>query len=94
MQLIFKRTKIFLSHTPDGGERRYVGTIGPDGRAPSWIAETNTYKLGIKDESIINLKAVAEAQEAETEAEQEDAAPQVQPKIPAGNIRALSGKVK
>jgi hypothetical protein len=95
MQLLFSRTKIFMLHDTDKGELRYVGVIGTDGRAPAWIAQTETFKAGIRDGSIIDLRAKAAAEEAEVEtateageAAVEASQAQPQPRIPAGNIIA------
>lgn len=71
MQLFFNRTKLFLLQSATG-ERRYVGNIGADGRAPSWIAQTDTFKHGVDDGSIIDLKAKAAAEEAEVEDGEEE----------------------
>jgi hypothetical protein len=86
MQLLFKRNKIFML-----GNQRYVGSIGSDGRAPEWIKETDTYKMGLADGSIIDFKAEAARQEAEAN-QQETSTPEPQvpaevilaPKVPAG----------
>jgi hypothetical protein len=58
--LWFKRTKIFRVQR-DGGEIRFQGQVGPrpQPNIPDWVLETLTYKLGIKDGSIVNLTPVA-----------------------------------
>lgn len=91
MQLLFKRNKIFMN-----GNQRYVGTLGQDGKAPLWIRDTDTFKMGIKDGSILDLRAEAAREEAESgEPEPEEVVvADVQPKIPAGNIVPSTGKRK
>jgi hypothetical protein len=56
LNLYVKRAKSFLLNTEDG-ERAltlYAGNTGPQ-PAPDWIKQTMTYKLGVKDGSIIDL---------------------------------------
>ena len=59
MQLFFKRAKIFLYTSPKGESMRYVGTVNAagttDARVPDWVRETETYRAGIADKSIIDL---------------------------------------
>lgn len=55
-QLYFKRAKMFLA-VVDGVEKRAQGSISANGPEPmpDWVTETLTYKLSIKDKSIIDL---------------------------------------
>ena len=56
LNLYVKRAKSFLLNTEDG-ERAvtlYAGNTGPQ-PAPDWIKQTMTFKLGVKDGSIIDL---------------------------------------
>jgi hypothetical protein len=63
-QLLVKRSKIFLAHV-DGAERRKVCPAGPTPQAmPAWIRDTDTYKNGLKDGSIMDLTEQARLQEA------------------------------
>ena len=58
LNLYVKRAKSFLLNTEDG-ERAltlYAGNTGPQ-PAPDWIKQTLTFKLGVKDGSIIDLTA-------------------------------------
>jgi hypothetical protein len=60
LNLYVKRAKSFLLNTEDG-ERAltlYAGNTGPQ-PAPDWIKQTMTYKLGVKDGSIIDLTVPA-----------------------------------
>lgn len=57
MNVYLKRAKIFLVYSEDTGEQRFAA--GPTNSqpvvAPDWIKETTTYKLGLKDGSIVDL---------------------------------------
>ena len=55
LTLYFKRAKLFLRHA--NGEQRFVSGPTKEGpiQVPAWVAETDTYKLSIKDGSIVNL---------------------------------------
>jgi hypothetical protein len=58
MQLFFKRAKIFMLNQK-GVSLRYVGTVSSagtaDSRVPDWVRETETFKAGVADGSIIDL---------------------------------------
>ena len=57
LQLFVKRAKIFTL-TVDGVEKRCQINPNPGAGAqvaPDWIADTLTFKLGIKDKSIIDM---------------------------------------
>jgi hypothetical protein len=57
LTLYFKRAKLFLLHSGENGERRFVTGPTKEGpiQVPAWVAETQTYQLSIKDGSIVNL---------------------------------------
>jgi hypothetical protein len=57
LTLYFKRAKLFLLHSGENGERRFVTGPTNEGpiQVPAWVAETQTYQLSIKDGSIVNL---------------------------------------
>jgi hypothetical protein len=55
-QLYFKRAKIFLHSTPAGESLRFAtGVTGGPIKVPDWVRETETFKRGVADESIIDL---------------------------------------
>jgi hypothetical protein len=58
MQLFFKRAKIFMLNQ-NGVSLRYVGMVNAagtaDARVPDWVRETETYKAGVADKSIVDL---------------------------------------
>ena len=85
-QLFFKRAKIFLSTKPGGESLRYsaVVTTGAPPKVPDWVRETDTYRHGIADGSIIDLtppvrhrgaKQVKAKEAAPSPVEVEDEAP-------------------
>jgi hypothetical protein len=54
MTLYFKRAKCFV-HS-DEGTKKFLAQPGPNPLpVPFWVAQTATFKQGIKDKSIINL---------------------------------------
>jgi hypothetical protein len=54
MTLYFKRAKCFV-HS-DEGTKKFLAQPGPNPQpVPFWVAQTATFKQGIKDKSIINL---------------------------------------
>jgi hypothetical protein len=55
MQLYFKRAKCFVQ-SDDNGTKKFLAqpTNGPQA-VPFWVANTPTFKQGIKDQSIVNL---------------------------------------
>lgn len=58
MTLYFKRAKSFITQSEnDKGTKKYLAQPGPTPQAnvPFWVAETETFKHGIKDGSIVNL---------------------------------------
>ena len=57
LTLYFKRAKLFLLHSGENGERRFVTGPTKEGpiQVPAWVAETQTYQLSLKDGSIVNL---------------------------------------
>ncbi len=55
MQIIVKRAKIFHDPEPLSQEKVQLPVGGPYS-APDWIAETDTFKLGVKDGSIVPLE--------------------------------------
>ncbi len=59
MTLVFKRAKSFVhvASGPHGGSKKFLAQAGPANPVPVpfWVAETATYKQGIKDGSIVNL---------------------------------------
>lgn len=65
-QLYLNRSKIFID-VSTGAERRVALTRTAGGKpvgAPDWVCSTDTYKLGVKDGSIVDLtppKTVAPA---------------------------------
>ena len=55
--LFFKRAKIFMRNV-DGKSARFVGYVNSGGsvtQAPDWVRETETFKHGVADKSIIDL---------------------------------------
>lgn len=65
LQLYVKRNKIFIS-VESGAEQRFITPqLNNPFTAPEWIADTLTFKQGIKDGSIIDLtpKAIVEVKE-------------------------------
>jgi hypothetical protein len=56
LTLHFKRSKLFML-SGDNGTKRFI--TGPTGggsvQVPAWVVETQTYQMGIKDGSIVNL---------------------------------------
>ncbi len=55
MSLYFKRAKTFVQ-SDDNGTKKYLAMPGPSPQpVPFWVANTPTFKHGIKDGSIINL---------------------------------------
>ena len=55
--LFFKRAKIFMRNV-DGKSERYVGYVNSGGsvtQAPDWVRETETFKNGVADKSIVDL---------------------------------------
>ncbi len=57
MTLYFKRAKSFVRPSDnDSGEKKFLGMPGPSPQpVPFWVADTPTFKQGIKDGSIVNL---------------------------------------
>lgn len=58
MTLVFKRSKCFvLPSTNDHGEKKFLAQAAPANPVPVpfWVAETETFKRGITDLSIVNL---------------------------------------
>lgn len=55
MTLVFKRAKCFVDQ--ESGTKKFLAQAGPASPipVPFWVARTDTYKQGIKDESIVNL---------------------------------------
>ena len=54
MQLYFKRAKCFVH--ADEGTKKFLAQPGPSAQpVPFWVAETETFKRGITDGSIVNL---------------------------------------
>jgi len=55
MQLHFKRAKSFVA-VVDGGTRKFLAQPAMIAQTvPNWVADTETFKLGVKDGSIVNL---------------------------------------
>lgn len=55
MTLYFKRAKCFVQND-DNGSRKFLAQPGPHPQpVPFWVASTQTFKQGIKDQSIVNL---------------------------------------
>ena len=55
MSLHFKRAKSFTA-TVDGGTRKFLAQPGfVAQQVPFWVADTATFRQGIKDGSIVNL---------------------------------------
>lgn len=61
MTLYFKRAKNFVQ-SDDNGTKKFLAqpSPNPESRVPFWVADTPTYKQGIKDGSIINLTPPAQ----------------------------------
>ena len=56
MTLHVSRAKCFVHQTGDSGTRKHLMQPAPKPQhAPMWVAETPTFKQGIKDGSIVNL---------------------------------------
>ena len=65
MQIMLKRSKIFyrpraVAHPEMGGavptiEDTLQLTVGGPYSVPDWVVETDTYKLGVKDGSIVDI---------------------------------------
>jgi hypothetical protein len=100
MSLHFKRAKSFTA-TVDGGTRKFLAQLGfVAQQVPFWVADTATFRQGIKDGSIVDLtppalmpgyKAPKKADhepepepEAEATTEEEPEPEQVAPKVPFG----------
>lgn len=88
MTLYFKRAKAFVLQDADSGTKKFLAQPGPSPQpVPFWVANTATFKQGIKDGSIVNLTPpeqmpgyrypkqteAAEAEEASTEITQDTA---------------------
>jgi len=55
MTLYFKRAKNFVQ-SDDAGTKKFLAQPGPTPQnVPFWVANTPTFKQGIKDGSIVNL---------------------------------------
>jgi len=55
MTLYFKRAKNFVQ-SDDNGTKKFLAQPGPTPTpVPFWVADTPTFKQGIKDDSIVNL---------------------------------------
>jgi hypothetical protein len=55
MSLHFKKAKAFVA-TVDGGTRKFLAQPGFVAQTvPDWVADTATFRQGIKDGSIVNL---------------------------------------
>ena len=58
MTLVFKRAKCFVTASDnDNGTKKFLAQANPAGPVPVpfWVADTSTFKQGIKDGSIVNL---------------------------------------
>lgn len=56
MTLYFKRAKCFVHQESDGGTKKFLAQPGPHPQpVPFWVADTPTFKQGVKDQSIVNL---------------------------------------
>ena len=57
LTLHFKRSKLFMLAKEGHGELRFITGPTREGaiQVPAWVEETQTYQMGIKDKSIINL---------------------------------------
>lgn len=57
MKLLIKRTKLFMNLRPDAvlGTDPFMAYVGVHDGVPEWVKDTDTYKTGISDGSIINL---------------------------------------
>ena len=57
MTLWFKRAKSFVEPSEnDRGTKKFLAQPGPSPQpVPFWVANTPTFKMGIKDGSIVNL---------------------------------------
>jgi hypothetical protein len=78
LECYFKRAKIFLLND-ENGERRYTASVNANGtttrNVPDWVRDTPTFKMGLKDLSIINLtpaEPVIEETPALVEEEEEE----------------------
>ena len=76
LECYFKRAKIFLLND-ENGERRYTASVNANGTTtrdvPDWVRDTPTFKMGLKDRSIINLTSVEPvAEEAPAPVEEEE----------------------
>lgn len=62
MTLYFKRAKAFVTPSEnDRGTRKFLAQPGPHPQpVPFWVADTETFKQGLKDGSIINLTPPAQ----------------------------------
>lgn len=56
MTIWFKRAKSFVAEV-DGGTKKFLAQQSntPVHQVPFWVADTKTFKQGVKDESIVNL---------------------------------------
>lgn len=56
MTLYFKRAKSFVQ-SDDNGTKKFLAqpSPNPETRVPFWVANTETFKRGIADKSIVNL---------------------------------------
>jgi len=54
LTLYFNRAKLFMLGS-DSGELRYTNGVGKWADVPEWVTQTDTYKYGIKDGSIVDL---------------------------------------
>lgn len=57
MTLWFKRAKSFVTQEAEGGTKQFLAQPGntPQSNVPFWVADTPTFKFGVKDGSIVNL---------------------------------------
>ena len=99
-QLYLKRAKLFLLNEPDKGELRFPAGVTAHGdtvNAPDWVLQTDTYKWGIKDKSIVNLtppKPMAAAPEPEPEPVSEDPEQPEEPVAATAGFEKASGRRK
>jgi len=73
LQLYVTRSKIFLGLDKTGTERRFIlgrGTLPQ--AAPDWVRDTPTFKLSIKDKSIVDLTPPTPVAAMEPEVSPED----------------------